>query len=105
MGAVFRTNILFSENLCADVKVLQRKGAKIYASVPDNSARAITDLCPYEIPILAIAVGNEGNGLSQELISACDEKVTIPMLGRAESLNAAMAAGILMWEMMRNSKE
>lgn len=105
MGAVFRINILFSENLCADVKVLQRKGAKIYASVPDNSARAITDLCPGEIPILAIAVGNEGNGMSRELISACDEKVTIPMLGRAESLNAAMAAGILMWEMMRNSKE
>ena len=50
-------------------------------------------------------IGNEGNGLSKEIINLCNDKVTIPMLGRAESLNAAMAAGILMWEMMRGSGE
>ena len=48
-----------------------------------------------------MGIGNEGNGLTDELTAACPEKVTIPMNGRAESLNAATAAAILMWEMMR----
>ena len=45
-------------------------------------------------------IGNEGNGVSEEVFSLC-EKVTIPMKGNAESLNASMAAAITMWEMMR----
>ena len=50
----------------------------------------------------AIAViGNEGNGLKQETVAACKQAVTIPMGGRAESLNASMAAGIILWEMTR----
>ena len=48
-----------------------------------------------------MAIGNEGNGLSEETIKACTQKITIPMLGRAESLNAACSAAILMWEMVR----
>ena len=50
-------------------------------------------------------VGNEGNGLKPETIRACQRRVTIPMLGRAESLNASVAASLLMWEMMRASGE
>ncbi len=45
---------------------------------------------------LAIAVGNEGNGLSAELRAACDGFVSIPMVAGAESLNVAVAAGILL---------
>ena len=48
-----------------------------------------------------IIVGNEGNGLNIETIKVCSKSVTIPMLGRAESLNASASAAILMWEMMR----
>ena len=46
-------------------------------------------------------IGNEGNGVSEDIFEIC-RKVTIPMAGRAESLNASMAAAITMWEMMRN---
>ena len=46
-------------------------------------------------------IGNEGSGLKSQTVSACTGKITIPMGGRAESLNAAMAAGIVMWEMAR----
>ena len=49
----------------------------------------------------AVWIGNEGNGLPPEAVDACEEKLIIPMQGNAESLNAAMAAGILMWEMVR----
>ena len=46
-------------------------------------------------------VGNEGNGVTQETMAACKHRVTIPMNGRAESLNASTAAAILIWEMVR----
>lgn len=49
----------------------------------------------------AVAVGNEGNGLSGELLDMCDKKVIIPMTAGSESLNAAVAAALLMWEMAR----
>ena len=46
-------------------------------------------------------IGNEGNGVSKEIIDACDKKITIKMQGRAESLNAAAAASITMWELVK----
>ncbi len=50
---------------------------------------------------LAVIVGNEANGISDELLSLCDELVIIPISGRAESLNAAVAAALLMYEAIR----
>ena len=49
----------------------------------------------------AAVIGNEGNGLSEEAVSACDDKVTIFMHGNIDSLNAATAAAIFLWEMKR----
>lgn len=51
----------------------------------------------------AVAVGNEGRGLSEELLALCEQKIVIPMTPGSESLNAAVAASILMWEMCRGS--
>ena len=50
-------------------------------------------------------IGNEGNGLTQEAIAACAERITIPMRGRAESFNASTAAAIVLWEMMRGAEK
>ena len=50
---------------------------------------------------LAILIGNEGNGLTDRTAEACSRKVRIPMEGAVESLNAAMSAGILMYEVRR----
>ena len=49
----------------------------------------------------AVAVGSEGQGLSRELLDACDGEVIIPMQPGSESLNAAVAAAILMWELAK----
>ena len=46
-------------------------------------------------------LGNEGNGVSKEIIDKCRYSVTIKMRGRAESLNAAAAASIIMWELVK----
>ena len=72
---------------------------KLYATTPREDAEKITDIS-FEGGVLAV-IGNEGNGVSDEIFELC-EKITIPMGGRAESLNASMAAAITMWEMMRN---
>ena len=49
----------------------------------------------------AIFTGNEGNGLSPETVLKCSHRITIKMSGNIESLNAAMAAGIIMWELTK----
>ena len=54
----------------------------------------------FSIPA-AVLIGSEGHGLSRELLRACDGEIIIPMSGEAESLNAAVAAAIVMWEMQR----
>lgn len=102
MGAVFRLPVFFFPSLSEAVKVLSGRGFRSFAAVPDAGALPVTK-ADFSRPVL-MAVGNEGNGLSLEAQAACGQKITIPMLGRAESLNAAASASILMWEMMRGGR-
>ena len=101
MGGVFRMDFFkvdfFKDTICK----LNHMGIKTYASVPSDSAEKITKISFSSSPSL-VAIGNEGNGLKKETIDVCSQKITIPMLGRAESLNASVAASIIMWEMTRN---
>ena len=100
MGAVFRLPVFFSRKLPDALDALHGQGFFSCAAVPDSSARPITEV-DFSHPCI-MAVGNEGNGLTEAAAAACNLRVTIPMLGRAESLNAASSAAILMWEMMRS---
>ncbi len=99
MGSALRLPIIESDNLKETLLGLKNGGMKIYATTPDSSACKITaeNLSGGVVAV----IGNEGNGVSDEIFEIC-QKVTIPMAGRAESLNASMAAAITMWEMMRN---
>ncbi len=74
-------------------------GFKTYASTPAADAVPVTE-ADFSGPVLCV-VGNEANGVTPETMTVCAERVTIPMAGRAESLNAAAAGAILMWEMVR----
>lgn len=98
MGAVFRVKIYQSEDTCADLQNLSKRFTT-YAAVLDAGAPSLVSI--QFPPNSIVVIGNEGNGLPQEVIAACTQTVTIAMQGNAESLNASMAAGILMWEMMR----
>ncbi len=100
MGALFRLPVLQlnSEEIFNFFKV---NNIKSFASTPREIANELTKTtfdgkC-------AMLIGNEANGLSDDIINKCDEAITIKMLGRAESLNAAAAASVLMYEMMRGS--
>ena len=99
MGSMLRVNVNQIIDLEKELRVLKADGFMIYATVPDSSAKAITDIDFSNGGICVI--GNEANGISENVKNLCDELVTIKMLGRAESLNASVAASITMWEMLR----
>lgn len=99
MGGVFRLPLLRCGGMAQTVAALQQKGMTAFACVVDRDATPITavTMAPGSIAV----IGNEGNGLRTETVEACAGRVTIPMAGRAESLNASMAAGLVLWEMTR----
>ncbi len=99
MGSVFRVDTMIendTENLFA---LLKNSSVETSASVIDKDAENISD-CTFSGK-QAVFIGNEGNGLPPEISQRCDRRVTIPMNGNINSLNAAMAAGILMWELKK----
>ncbi len=99
MGAVFRIRFIHSSNAKEARDILNKHEYKLLGAVPLNSASRITDIKFNDK--ISVAIGNEGNGLTEEMKSLCDDLVTIPMKGRAESLNAATSASIIMWEMTK----
>lgn len=103
MGALLRLPVLRSNDVLSDMAVLREKGFKLFASVVRNADCFVTE-ADYS-GSCAVLIGNEANGLSDEAVALCDMKVTIPMSGRAESLNAAAAASVMMWEMTRSGAE
>ncbi len=99
MGAVFRAKFVHAKSADEARKLLDKYEYKLLGAVPLNTASRITDIKFNEK--ITVAIGNEGNGLTEEMKSLCDDLVTIPMKGRAESLNAATSASIIMWEMTK----
>ncbi len=100
MGSVFRVPVYDCTDALGLLGLLHAAGIRSYAAVPAKHAVPLTE-CTFSGGS-AVWIGNEGNGLPAEVIAACQTAVTIPMQGGPESLNAAMAAGILMWEMMKS---
>ena len=94
MGSVFRMPVTVAKSLPQKIEECKKLGIRTFASVVSGDA---TDFSKGGICV----IGNEGNGVSVETQNACDEKVTIVMKGRAESLNAAEASSIIMWEMTK----
>lgn len=98
MGSLLRLPMIFCENLPIFLTECKTSGIRVFASTPDENATPVTSVRLNGAAI--VVIGNEGNGVSPETMAVC-EKLTVPMKGRAESLNASMAAAILMWEMMK----
>lgn len=73
---------------------MKKADIPLYGSSLQGKDMTITDV---PLPYFGLVVGNEGNGASPELLAEMDEEVKIPMAGRAESMNVAVAAGILLY--------
>lgn len=101
MGSIYRMPFYYADDLSASIEKLKGDGYAVYAA--DLAGGVWYDEKDYTGKT-AILIGNEGNGLSETLCRSADGAVCIPMEGRAESLNAAMAAGILMYEAARQRR-
>ena len=101
MGAIYRVNIIEVENLEWTLKDLQKDGFKVVVTSLDTN-NSIYDIS-YNKSI--VVIGNEANGVSKEVQELANEKVKIPMLGKTESLNAAVATGIMIYEYVRRKNE
>jgi len=96
MGALLRLPVLSFSDF-DEVKVAcEAVGKKTFSAVVDEDAERLTECEKPENSLLII--GNEANGITKETAQKSYKRITIPMSGRAESLNAASAAAVLIWE-------
>ncbi len=97
MGGIFRVNVIKSENLVETLKEIQEHRFDIVVTSLD-ARNSVYDI-DYNKKV--IVIGNEANGVSKEVQDLADKKVKIPMIGKTESLNASVAAGIMIYEYVR----
>ena len=102
MGTSLRVPVVTPDDLPAEADRLRSdEGFQLAASVTDPSAEPIDALARSRPDRLALALGPEAHGLDPGWLARCDRRVTIPMRPGAESLNVAVAAGILLYELTR----
>lgn len=101
MGAIYRVPFVYVEDLHEIINTLKAQNIKVYAAHLKDSAS-------YDEPDYtngtAFLIGNEGNGLTKETADLADSYIKIPMAGQVESLNAAVAATVLMFEVSRQRR-
>ena len=99
MGSIFRMPIARSENLEVTLTEYAQRGYSVVASMLGGTDfYAACPSCP-----AVLVIGNEGNGISEAVARTATVRLALPMRGGAESLNAAVAAGIMMYELSRRT--
>ena len=101
MGSVYRVPFLYTDDMCGMIRVLQQHHITVYAA--HLGGKKPYDKYAYYHGT-AFLVGNEGNGLKEETADCADERLRIPMEGQVESLNAAVASSILLYEAYRQRR-
>ena len=97
MGAIFRVKVIESKNLIETIKNIKKHKFKIVAT----SLQTENSIYEIEYNKKALVIGNEANGVSDEILEASDIKAKIPMLGKTESLNASVATSVILYEYVR----
>ena len=101
MGAMYRMKYAYTDNLKEAAAFLKSRGITTYAAHLQGAVDYVT--CDYKKGT-AFFIGNEGNGLTDEATALADRKIIIPMMGKLESLNAAVSGAILMYEAARQRR-
>ena len=101
MGAIYRVKVIECEDLLEMLKEVKKNKFKVLVTSLGES-KNIYEM-KYNKKVLVI--GNEANGVEERIMKIADEKIKIPMLGRTESLNAAVATGIVLYEYVRQKLE
>ena len=96
MGSLFRIKATVVKDMVSFVELLKRNGRRVFAAELSLNARELSQIGLLSTD--AVIIGNEGHGISKELSASCTGSVYIPISKKTESLNAAVAAAIFMWE-------
>ena len=102
MGSIFHVPVITDIDIKDAINMLHKYNVKIYAAHLKGTKT------PYKFDLkndIAYLIGNEANGLKTETADMADEYIKIPMPGNAESLNASVAAAVLMYETVRQREE
>ena len=97
VGTLYDVKICQVTNLSNTIKYLKKKGFWIYGADMDGESYSNITFSPKS----CLVIGNEGNGIARIVRESCDYIVSIPMYGKVNSLNASVAAGILIYEMVK----
>lgn len=101
MGSVYRVPFIITEHLEQEIKMLKQNRITVFAA--HLSGKDIYNGVSF-LGGSAFLIGNEGNGLTKEVAELATEKIKIPMEGKVESLNAAIASSLLVYEARRQRK-
>lgn len=97
-GAIEHVKVVRVTNIAQTIAQLKKQGVWVFATDMKG-----TNYTQWQTNgALAVVIGNEGQGVSRLVKESCDELITIPMVGHVQSLNASVAAGLLMYEVYRN---
>ncbi len=96
MGAAARIDVIIEESTELAVKCMQNKNIHVYAAALSGSV-SLNEVQKQNAKGIAVLLGNEGNGLTQNAIDIADTAVRIPMAQTAESLNVSVSAGVFMY--------
>ena len=99
-GALEYMRVARVTNIASEIEHLKKEGVWVYGADMDGNDYTGYD---YTAPT-ALVIGNEGNGIGRLVAQKCDEIVSLPMTGKINSLNASVAAGILMYEVLRKRR-
>ncbi len=102
MGAIFRMPYCYVENLPDTIRQIRHCGQEVYATAMEGSV--IYDVPDYTAGA-AVVIGNEANGISDAVFREKPIPIRIPMEGQLESLNAAVSAAVIMYEMNRQKRK
>lgn len=98
MGTLFCQRVIVTEDVAGAIRALRTRG-RVYATALDETAAALSRVCFGKND--SAVIGNEGHGLTPAAIAAADERLYIPMMPGVESLNAGVAASVVLWEFFR----
>jgi len=101
MGSLYRVPFVYADDFAGTLEQMKSKGVELYAAHLEGSVE-YTD--PDYTKASAFVIGNEGNGLTDAVTNICSNRIRIPMAGKVESLNAAIAASVLTFEAARQRR-
>ena len=101
MGSLYRVPFVYADDFAGTLEQMKSKGVELYAAHLEGSVEYTE---PDYTKASAFVIGNEGNGLTDAVTNICSNRIRIPMAGKVESLNAAIAASVLTFEAARQRR-